>query len=452
MSASREKQNRQEQASSGWVNPKTTREAQQRKEQKRTSILYGIIAVVFVAVAIAAVIYRSNLIPKMSTAAVIGGEKYSAAEVDFYYQNAYSSFMSNQNISYMIGYLGLNTSAPLKQQTVSEEAAGILATLGYSDAEKDQTWYDFFLTQALNQMAAVQAGLNAAQAENFVYPAGVQAQYDDSMASLKTAAQASGLSVNAYLANNFGPLITEKIYSQQILRMLQFDAYANAYAGSLTYPADKLESTYNENPNAYDKATYECVTFSGTAPSTTDEDGNTVEPTEEEAVAAQEAAKAAAEEMLASFQSGIGLEALANANELASYSDVNGGSYSGNVVTEWVFHPDRTAGDAAVLESGTTYYVVVFYDHYREEYETIDIRHILIQPEAGTLSAEDEGYEAEQAQLKSAAATKANELLAQWQAGEATEESFAALAMQESSDTSKYDGGLYTRVAQGQMV
>lgn len=64
--------------------------------------------------------------------------------------------------------------------------------------------------------------------------------------------------------------------------MLQFDAYANAHAGSLSYDEAKLEETYAANPNDYDKVSYESVTISGTAPSTTDEEGNTVEPTEEE--------------------------------------------------------------------------------------------------------------------------------------------------------------------------
>ena len=76
MSASREKQNRQEQASSGWIDPKTAREAQQRKQEKRSNTLYGIIAVVFVLVAAAAILYRSNIIPKMSTAATIDGAHF----------------------------------------------------------------------------------------------------------------------------------------------------------------------------------------------------------------------------------------------------------------------------------------------------------------------------------------------------------------------------------------
>ena len=59
----------------------------------------------------------------------------------------------------------------------------------------------------------------------------------------------------------------------------------------------------------------------------------------------------------------------------------------------------------------------------------------------------------EQEALAAAAKSKAEELLAQWQSGEATEDSFAALASAESEDGgSKSNGGLYTNVYQGQMV
>ena len=51
----------------------------------------------------------------------------------------------------------------------------------------------------------------------------------------------------------------------------------------------------------------------------------------------------------------------------------------------------------------------------------------------------DEGYEDEQTQLKAAARTKAEEILAQWKSGEATEDSFAQLALENSADGSKYD-------------
>lgn len=446
MSASREKQNRQEQASSGWVDPKTAREAQERKKEKRSNRLYAAIAVVFVLVAAAAIVYRTNIIPKMVTAATIGGENYTAAEVSFYYQNAY------QNIQGYSYYLGLDTSASLKSQTITEDAAGMVSALGLGEAEEGQTWYDFILNTALTQMAQVQAGLAAAQAEGFTYPEGVQLQYDDSMSSLKAAAQASGISVNQYLANAFGTsLITESLYGEQLMRMLQFEAYTENYFNSLSYDEATLQETYDADPNSYDKVAYESVSISGAAASTTDEEGNTVEPTEEESAAALAAAEDTANSILSSYRAGGDLETLAEDND-GSYTNEESGSYSGNVLTEWLFDDARRAGDAAVLESGTTYYVVVFHDRFREEYNSIDVRHILVQPAAGTIASGEEGYEEEQEQLNADAKAIAEDLLAEWQNGEATEESFAALAMRESTDGSKYDGGLYTRVLQGQMV
>ena len=54
MSASREKKTRQEQVSSGWTDPKTAQEAKERKEARRTNLLYGTIGVVFLVVAVIA--------------------------------------------------------------------------------------------------------------------------------------------------------------------------------------------------------------------------------------------------------------------------------------------------------------------------------------------------------------------------------------------------------------
>ena len=450
MSASREKQNRQEQAGSGYVSPKTAREAEQRKAEKRSNVLYAVIGVVFAAAVVASVIWNSNIISRSATAVTIDGENYNAAEVTFYYQSAYRDFVSNW--SYFVSYLGLNTSASLESQTVNDSAASMLGV------DAGITWKEYFLTTGINQMATIQGALKAAQAEGFVYPASVQAQYDAATESLAAAAKASNLSETQYLQNSFGSsVITAKVYKAQLLRMLQYEAYANAYQDSLTYSASELESAYAEDPNSYDKVAYEAVTIVGTAESTTDADGNTVEPTEEESAAAQEAAKAAADQLLADYRAGGDLETLGNTlgadNSKINYVSNDGISYSsGSTLSEWLFDSARRSGDSAVLENGSTYYVAVFHDRFRDETKTIDVRHILIQPEAGTLSEGDEGYEAEQEQLQSAAKAKAEELYAQWQAGEATEESFAALAMEESADGSRYDGGLYTQVYQGQMV
>lgn len=464
MSASREKQNRQ--AASGQADPKTAREAQQRREEKRTNLLYGVIAAAVLVAVIASFVWRSDFIPKTTTAATIDGEKYTAAEVEYYYQTAYRNFVTNSQYSYFLSYLGLNTNATLKSQSINSTAAAMLGIeLPEADAEGTEadsdadplaptgmTWHDYFLDEALENMRVIQAALKAAEAEGFQYPAGVQAQYDDNMDALKAVAAASGISVSQYLKGNFGAGVTEKVYGEQLMRVLRYSAYSDAYQDSLTYSDSELEETYNADRNTYDHVSYEVVSFSGAAESTTDAEGNTVEPTEEEAAAALEAAQDLAQTVLEGFQDGGDLEELANEND-GTYSQNENGTYSaGSVMSEWLYDSARKSGDASTLADGTVQYVVVFHDRFRDENPTIDIRHILVPLGSGSIAEGEEGYEDQQAQLKADAHAKAEELLAQWQSGEATEDSFAALALKESTDGSKYDGGLYTEVYQGQMV
>ncbi len=467
MSASREKQNRQ--ATSSQTDPKTAREAQQRKEEKRTNLLYGLIAAAVVVGVIISFVWRSDLIPKMSKAATIDGESYSAAEVAYYYQSAYSNFVNNSQYSYFLSYLGLNTGASLKNQEISADTASMLGIeVPNADTEPAEgedasgeeaapvstglTWHDYFLDQALENMSVIQAALKAADAEGFQYPAGVQAQYDDNMAALKSTAAASGISVSQYLKGSFGAGVTEKVYSEQLMRVLRYSAYADAHQNSLTFSDGELEEVYNGDRNTYDHVSYEIVSLSGSAESTTDAEGNTVEPTEEESAAALAAAQETAGTILSEFQDGGDLEQLAEEYD-GTYSNNEKGSYSsGSVTSEWLYDSARKAGDSAHLEDETVQYVVVFHDRFRDETPTIDIRHILVPLGTATIAEGEEGYEDQQAQLKADAHAKAEELLAQWQGGEATEASFADLALKESTDGSKYDGGLYTEVYQGQMV
>ncbi|MDD3346867.1 peptidylprolyl isomerase [Oscillibacter sp.] len=444
MSASNENQNPQNLSGAGWADPKTAREAQQRKSEKRSNLLYGVIGVAFLVVAIAAIVWRSNIIPRTATAVTIGDEKYNTAEVTFFYQNVYQTFLNNN--SYLISYLGLNTNASLKSQKIDESTASMMGI------DAGLTWHDYFLDQALKQMALLQAALDSAKEEGYVYPDSIQSQYEDSVASLQAAAKASGLSVNKYLQSKLGAVMTEKVYDAQLLRMLQYGAYSGAYQDTLSYTDAQLNEVYAKDPNSYDLASYEVITVNGAATGTTDADGKTVEPTEEETAAAKAAAKTAADEMLSAYKSGKSLSTLADGNDNATYTLKEGGAYMGDTVTEWLFDSARKAGDSAVLESGSNYVVTVFHNRYREEYNTVDIRHILCPLGTATKSEGDEGYEEEQAQLKADAKAKAEELLSQWQSGEATEDSFATLATETSSDGSKYDGGLYKEVYQNQMV
>lgn len=444
MSASREKQLRQEQAASGYVDPKTVEEQARQQKEKRSNRLYALIGVLFAVAVVISIVWRSNIIAKNTTAVTIDGEKYTAAEVEFYYWNSYNNFMNNNY--YIASYLGLSSGASLKSQTMSESAAGMLG------AETGSTWHDYFLDQATQQMAAMQKLEQQAAAEGYTYSDNVQTQYDSTLESLKTTAAANGYSLKNYLTTAYGSLMSEKVFTEQLMRVVKYSDYVTSYVNSLEYTDAELDAAYEADKNSYDRVSYETVSVLGTAPSTTDADGKTVEPTEEEKTAAKEAAKALAEEILAGYKAGKDLETLANDND-KSYSSVEEGTYSASELGEWLFDSARKSGDCAVIESGSTYYVAVFNQRFRREDPTVNVRHILFQTAAGEKVSGDEGYEEEQAKLKADALAKAQAMLEEWKAGEATEESFAALATANTEDAgSQATGGLYENVAVGQMV
>ena len=82
---------------------------------------------------------------------------------------------------------------------------------------------------------------------------------------------------------------------------------------------------------------------------------------------------------------------------------------------------------------------------------TVDVRHILILPDGATVETIRTETFSEEAWA--IAETRAQEILDLWYAGEATEESFAALAHEHSADSgSNTAGGLYTGVTVGSMV
>lgn len=82
---------------------------------------------------------------------------------------------------------------------------------------------------------------------------------------------------------------------------------------------------------------------------------------------------------------------------------------------------------------------------------TIDVRHILIAPTGGTYNSET--YTTEYTDEEWAAAlAQAEAVYQEWKDGEATAESFGALAAEHTADSNGSSGGLYEDVYPGQML
>ena len=128
--------------------------------------------------------------------------------------------------------------------------------------------------------------------------------------------------------------------------------------------------------------------------------------------------------------------------------DLAGSSLGYQAFAEWMQDAARKAGDSTVYEQENGgYYVVLFQSRETEEYNTVNVRHILVKP------VDADGDSAISDDEKAAAEAKMDEIKAEWEAGEQTEDAFAELANKYSEDPgSNSNGGLYENVYKNQMV
>ena len=144
MSASREKKLRQDLAAQGVTDPKLIREAEENAKARKTNTLYGIIAALFVLVAAAVLVYNSGVLQRGKTAVVIDGEKYTAAQVNYYYMSRKNSILNSGYAT----YYGLDGSKPMDSQIVSDTAKMFLQITD----ESEMTWDEYLRNDAIRTL------------------------------------------------------------------------------------------------------------------------------------------------------------------------------------------------------------------------------------------------------------------------------------------------------------
>lgn len=420
MSASREKKRRQELASSGAVDPKAARAAEQRAAEHRSNVLYAAVAVIFIVAAVGLWIYNSGFLQRNQTAVTIDGEKYTVAQTAYYYGQICNQYAS------MFGQDYLQT-----LKTESYESGGF------------DTWNDYFKNEAVENMKRIHAAKTAAKAAGVTLDSADQANVKANVDSMKEYASTSGYSYNAYLKATFGAVMTASVFEQCLADQVLANKYTDQYtAENFVYTDDEIEAYYQENKDSYDVIDCAYAVVSGLPVSQTDADGNAIEITDEDREAAMSAAKDTAGEILAAYQDGGDLEALAESYG-ASYS-TSTPSASSNCGA-WLFDESRKPGDADVVENvaGSNYYVAVFYGRERDDELSYNVRHILVTKDNLDLA---DGEEATDEQI----AAKAEEIFSSW---DGTEDGFAKLVGEYSQDGGSIaTGGLYENVNKGDMV
>lgn len=428
MSASREKKSRQTKVEE--LTEKQIKAAQEAAAEKHKTITYTIIGVVCAVLVAALLIWNSGVFQNRD-AVKVDGESYTTEEVSYFYNNVLMQYY----------YASLFGSAPgYDPQTDPAEQV--------YDAETGKTWHEFFVDEAVDSLTEVKLLVDKAKADGVKLSAEGKQSVKDGMASLATTSASSGFaSSTAYLKAAYGSGMSKGLYKQLLTESTLASEMATAYTEQLTYTDEQIEEHYAEHADELDLFTYSFAKFSGAPEAKTDEDGNKIDPTDKDKSDAEAQAYTKAEDFRAKLARGGDFAELAAAFAEDKSVTVNenvtaSGATVMAALDSWMKEAGRKAGDVGLVKLEADTYVVKFLGRERDEEVAGDVRHILVAAE------QDEGATEPTEAQYDAAKAKAEEMLANWKAGDATEDSFAELAKKESADPgSAANGGLYEGVS-----
>ena len=477
MSASKKKQQRKAnaEASEELFSKKNGKE--EKKESGAKYAIAGIVVAVALVLSIAVLVIQGFVAPN-AAAMTIGSEKIYSHELNYYYINAYSNFVNQVGTEYASQLFGLDTTQSLKTQTY------------YADSS--MTWHDYFLNTAKNSAQQIHMLADAAKAEGVTLNEEYEAYVQDEMSGLADYVAENGYSMDSYLSAMYGKRMDQAEYERLVRNGYLASQYSEAKSEefSSSYTDDDLTNYYNEHKNDFDLVTYRRYLVTAAT-----EDGMTDTQRNEALNAARSTAEAMANgstseaEFIAQVVTQKNKENAAAAANTAegeettepteytgdqaetdtlqsevAYSSFSTTNESSKAQADWLFDEARTTGDVTTIDTTTGTYVFFFMERSRHDYNTVDVRHILVSfdsfdaegnPIADDAENTDENADSQTETTdaqRDAAQAEAERILAEWKDGAATEESFGELAKQYTDDSNGEQGGLYEQVYQGRMV
>lgn len=431
------------------------KEAKKLKLYTTLAVVILIALVVFAAyVGISRTIANSGIRERNTVALTIGDETISNAEFSYFFIDAVNKFYRDYG-SYA-SILGLDMTKPLDEQILN--------------AETNETWADDFINTAVENAKATYAIANEAKANGFTLPEEAVTDIDNAMATLEMYAVINNYpDVGSYLKAMYGNGATEESLReyQELTELVRH--YQNHYYDSLTYSDADLRAAEAENYDKYSSFTYNYYYLSAVDFIESETTDYTAEQRAEGAKKAEEAAKSLTEGITAlkAFDDAIAALPINAENTSAASYSVKDASYSSIYAgyVDWLTDASRKTGDTTYVASTSTttdengneveqingYYAVMFGSRNDNTYPLADARHILVAFEGGSYDSTT-GLTTYSDEEKATAKAAAEEIYNEWKNGDATEESFAALANEKSDDGDGTTGGLFEDIYPGQMV
>lgn len=393
-----------------------------------------------------------------SIAISIGDHQLNAVEFNYYYMETVNNFC-NQFGSYL--YYMMDVSKPLNEQECA--------------FDETKTWADYLMDISIESIKSTYMLCDLAEEAGFTLSEEQQAYEAEMVETIKKiATQYQYASTDAYLSDVFGYGSDLESYTRYFHMTLVADAYYNHYAEALKFDDAALQEHEAKEPhlyNSYSFAYYYLDSNKFLTGGVEDSDGK-VTYTDEQKKAAVDAAKEAANALLGNtcadkdaFEDlilGMEVHASLESIRVTEKKDL----FSQNIdaaFLDWIIDAQRTVGEITVIPKATEdedgneivegYYIVWFAGKNDNQFFMKDIRHILITFKDDNGKTNSDGVTTFTDAQKSAAKEAIDAIKALWEAGELTEEAFAALATEKTEDPgSKATGGLYTNVMPGQMV
>lgn len=392
---------------------------------------------------------------------------FTLGEFNYYYFNVWSNFQSQayQYEKYYGEGVGLKvTGYDYKKAPDAQEYTDDYAQVTGIKAEElgveSPTWADVFRYAAVNQMVQIQYGAQKAEETKLTLTEEDTKEINETLDELTKNAKDNDYSLNRYLRAQFGNGVTEKLVRKALEQQALAGSYFEKLKDDLTNAVteDRVNAKYTENKDMYDVVSLRLYAFEADEAKT--EEG----ATEDAKKAAQEEenkkAKANADNFIAAVTDEESFIKLADAAiksddpkskvEAKTATDCADYTYEdfskdNEDLAKWVYDDARKVGDKTVIDAGDGVYFAVLMTvlpHQDTSVKNHDVRHILVEFPKG-----EDGKTVELTdKIKAETRAKAQAILDEYLKNP-TEENFAALATEKSTDTgSKDNGGLYEDV------
>ncbi len=364
--------------------------------------------------------------------------KVSGPMMKYYYQSTYLNLVSQMGD--YLSYTGLDTSKPLDKQ---------------SFMGSEQTWHDYLIETSTAQTKQTLVLAEAAKAAGMTITEEDEATIKENFDAMQQAATQYGYpTLNSFIAAQYGEGLKEKDVRRALELTILASKYSEKIADEIVITDDEINTFFTENEKNYTYVSLRQTTFSAT--NALNIEGLTdAEKADIIAGYKKSAEELAATKSVEEFELYMtdymkqnvaegGTGEITEENIASNLEATKYPNYTSRDTEQgkWAFAEERKVGDTTIIENeaGTEFTVCMIEEtKTRSEDLSRNVRHILFLASEHTDAA--------------GAKAAAEEVLAKWNAGEKTEEAFAALAREYSEDPgSAKEGGLYENVLPGEMV